>query len=70
MGFTCNTEGKDVLGDAVVDTLGCMVVLEVFVISDYGNMVHGTHEEVAPMFQAMDNGKEFSVPDRVVVLSL
>jgi len=61
---------EDVAGDAAIHILGCSVILEILVVGDNHDMVGCTHEKVAPMFESTDDGKEFSVPDRVISLCL
>ena len=47
------------MGDVAINILCHVVILEVFVICEYGDTVFCLHEEVLPMLQAMDDDKEF-----------
>ena len=60
------TEHENVLSDATIYLLRAAEVLEVFVIGDNNYSMTGTHEEMSPVFEASDNGKELVVPDGVV----
>ena len=62
-------ECQDVAGEAAIDFLGASVVLEVLVISKNVDKEFGAEQEVAPMFEGTDDGKEFPVPDRVIPFS-
>jgi hypothetical protein len=64
------TERKDVSSEATVYLLGTAIILEVLVVGKNINNKFGSEEEVAPMFEGTDNGKEFPVPNRVVPLGL
>ena len=63
-------ECQNVSGDTAVDMLGGTVILQILVVGDDGDAVSGAHEEVAPVFEALNDGKELPVPDWVVLLSL
>ena len=59
-------EGQDVAGKAAVNFLGAAVVLEVLVVGEDVDDEFGAQQEVAPVFERTDDGKEFTVPDRIV----
>ncbi len=54
------------MGDAPIDSLRVMPVLEVVMVREDDNWVGASDEEVPPIFEASDNGQEFSVVDVVV----
>ena len=60
---------EDVASEATVDFLGTPVVLEVLVVGENINDEFGSKEEVAPVFEGADDGKELPIPDRVIPLS-
>ncbi len=60
---------QEVTGDASVDSLRVSPVLEVIVVCEDDNWVGASDEEVSPVFEASDDGQEFSVIDVVVSFS-
>ena len=60
-------EREDVVSEAMVDFLGAPVILEVLVVGENVNNELGSEEEVAPMFEGSDDGKELPVDRKSVV---
>jgi hypothetical protein len=61
-------EREDVASETTVDFLGAPVVLEVLVVSKNVDNKFGSEEEVAPVFEGADDGKELPIPDWVIPL--
>ena len=61
-------ERENVASETTVYFLGAAIILQVLVIGKNINDKLGSKEEVAPMFEGADDGKELPVPDRVVSL--
>ena len=60
---------EDVASETTVDFLGTSVVLEVLVVGKDIDNKFGSKEEVAPVFEGANDGKELPIPDWVVPLS-
>ncbi len=54
------------MGYSSVDSLGVLPVLQVIVVCEDDHQVGASNEQVSPIFQAMDDGKELSVVDVIV----
>ncbi len=54
------------MGDAPVDSLWVTPVLKVVMVCEDDNWVGVSDEEVPPIFEASDDGQEFSVIDIIV----
>ena len=50
--------------------MGLSVILEVFVVSEDGDRMRGSCEEVSPVVKASDNSEEFMVVDVIVAFGL
>ena len=48
-------QSGEISGHLSANTMGLMVVLEVFVVSEDGDRVRGSCEEVLPVVKASDN---------------
>ncbi len=59
-------QSQEVAGDAPVDSLRMSPVLEVVVVREDDYRVGTSYEKVSPVFEASDDGQEFSVIDVVV----
>ncbi len=59
-------QSSEVAGNAPVDSLWVSPVLEVVVVRKDDYRVGASHEEVSPVFEASDDGQEFSVIDVIV----
>ena len=57
------------MGYSVVDSLQVSVILEVIVVCEDHNRVGASYEEVSPVFQASNDGQEFSFINIVVSFS-
>ena len=49
--------------------LGLVEVSQVLVVSEQGNRMNGPLQVVMPMFESMDDSKQLSIVDVIVVLS-
>ena len=63
-------ERENVAGDTAVNMLGGAVILEVLMIGDDCDAVSGAHKEVVPVFETMNDSKEFPIPNWVVLFGL
>ena len=63
-------EGENIVGKTVVDFLRAAIVLQVLVVGEDINNELSSQQEVAPLFECMDDGKEFAIPDWIVMLRL
>jgi len=54
------------MGDAPVNSLRVSPVLEVVVVREDDDRVGASNEEVPPVFEASDDGQEFSIVDIIV----
>ena len=63
-------ESEDIAGKTVIDLLGTAIVLKVLVIGEDINDELSSQQEIVPMFERMDDGEEFSIPDQVIALGL
>ncbi len=59
-------QAQEVTGNASVDSLWVSPVLEVVVVREDDDWVGAPDEEVSPVFEASNNGQEFSVVDVIV----
>jgi hypothetical protein len=55
------------VGKVAINLLEAPVVLKVLVIGENINNELSAKEEVAPVFEGVDDGKEFTVPDGIVL---
>ena len=60
-------KSQDVAGKAAVDLLGAAIILEVLVVGKNIDDEFGAKQEVAPMFECVDDGEELAIPDRVIL---
>ena len=62
-------KGQDVAGETMVDFQGTAVILEVLVVGKNIDDEFGAEQEVAPMFECVNDGEELAIPDRVISFS-